>query len=192
MTGRPGARSFGAMNSTTPFLVAGGAATAVSGLVVQAAVQPMTTVSDDLWSYPWTSSSLVAVSVLWAGLHVLVAIGLLSLPRSSRGPLIAITGTALLFVAELASIPIADARMADTSAVIVGAMFGLGTVLSGIGLLLTGVRERSTTLKVAGVCTIAIIGFGAFNAIAAGVALYGLCLFAVGLSLQPRLQQQPA
>ncbi|HEX9481915.1 MAG TPA: hypothetical protein VF927_07420, partial [Solirubrobacteraceae bacterium] len=46
--------------------IVGATATAIGGLVVQAVIQPSTAVSDERWSYPWSSSSLVPISILWA------------------------------------------------------------------------------------------------------------------------------
>jgi hypothetical protein len=39
--------------------IVGATATAIGGLVVQAVVQPATSVSDEMWSYPFSSSALV-------------------------------------------------------------------------------------------------------------------------------------
>ena len=46
----------------------GAAATAFSGIVVQAAIQPATNVPDDRWSYPWSSAALVPVSLVYIAL----------------------------------------------------------------------------------------------------------------------------
>ncbi|HKQ41001.1 MAG TPA: hypothetical protein VJT79_00870, partial [Pseudonocardia sp.] len=53
----------------------GGALTALSGLFVQAVVQPASTVSDQLWSYPWSPALLAPVSVVYAVFHGLVLYG---------------------------------------------------------------------------------------------------------------------
>jgi len=44
----------------------GGTLTATSGLVVLGIIQPASDVSDEMWSFPWSSSALVPVSVLYA------------------------------------------------------------------------------------------------------------------------------
>ena len=41
----------------------GAAATTIGGIAVQAIVQPATAVPDDRWSYPWSSSALVPISI---------------------------------------------------------------------------------------------------------------------------------
>jgi hypothetical protein len=210
MTRRAPDRSFAAMTFT--FLrsagIAGAAATAVCGIVVQAAIQPASTVPDDRWSYPWSSAALVPVSLLYAALHVLVFLGLLGFAgsrvtgagRGARlGPALALAGTALLCAGELASIPIRHADTADTSAWLVGLIYGAATLLMAIGFLTAGTATlrarrwrgwgRFTPLAAGVVCS-ALLGLPATKALAAGVALYALTLLA--LFLQPAGQRQPA
>src|SRR5215468_6322077 len=126
----------------------GAAATAAGAIVVQAVVQPRTTVPDDRWSYPWSSAALVPMSLLWASLHVLVFVGVLGFAasgfagstRTARAGLgLALGGIALLFVGELASIPVRDQHVDDTGAVVVGAIFAAATVLMAAGFLAAGV-----------------------------------------------------
>ncbi len=190
-TVRRGARAF----------IVGAAATAIAGALVQFVVQPSTNVSDDKWSYPWTAGALVAVSLLYIVFHLLVVVGLIAFDRSGvagtsraarSGMTLAITGTLLLAAGELASIPIRDSLVDGTSAVVVGAIFALGTVLSAIGYLLTakatlsaGIwqdRRRYTPL-VAGMWTTALVGIAATSALPAGVAVYGACLLAMAIAL---------
>ncbi len=67
--------------------ITGALITAVGGAVVQAIVQPRTNVSDEMWSYPWSSDALIPVSLLWGLAHVLVAVGIVGLRRSAvAGP----------------------------------------------------------------------------------------------------------
>jgi len=181
--------------------IVGAAATTLGGIVVQGIVQPATNVSDRRWSYPWSSGALVPVSILWASLHVLVFAGVLGFARSGLaghgrsarlGTTLALVGTALLFVGEIASIPIRDQRTDDTGAVIVGAIFALAILLTAVGFLAAGVatvraqlwqRWRRFTPLTAGVVTIALLGLNVTKALPTGVAMYGLCLFALGLAL---------
>ena len=181
--------------------IVGAAATAISGLLVQAVIQPATTVSDKRWSYPWSSSSLVPISILWASLHVLVFFGVLGFARSglageSRGarfglPL-ALAGTALLFVGELASIAVRDHQVDDTGAELVGAIFAIAIVLSAVGFLSSGVAAirarlwrgwRRFTPLGAGIWTTALLGLNMTKALPTAVALYGLCLLALSVAL---------
>jgi hypothetical protein len=202
--------------------IIGAAATTLGGTVVQGIVQPATTVSDHRWSYPWSSGALVPVSILWGSLHVLVFVGVLGFARSgvaghSRsarlGTALALVGTALLFVGEMASIAIRDQRTDDTGAVIVGGIFALAILLTAVGFLAAGIATvrarlwqgwRRFTPLTAGIVTFALLGLNATKALPTGVAIYGLCLLALGVALytQPTpesekrpvlaVQEQPA
>lgn len=184
-------------------LIAGALITAIGGVVAQF-VQASTTVSDDLWRYPWSSDAFVPVSVLWAAAHVLVIIGLLGFRRSAlagdstaarRGITLAIAGTALLLVGEIASLPMTDEATNSTAGGIVGAVFGLGTLLSAVGLLLAGKATLSArrwqdwrrfTPITAGAWTLALVGIAMTKGLATGIAIYGLCLLALGIALYSR------
>lgn len=193
--------------------IVGAAATTLGGIVVQGIVQPATTVSDHRWSYPWSSGALVPVSILWASLHVLVFVGVLGFARSgvaghSRsarlGTALALVGTALLFVGEIASIPIRDQRTDDIGAVIVGGIFALAILLTAVGFLAAGIATvrarlwqgwRRFTPLTAGIVTFALLGLNATKALPTGVATYGLCLLALGVALYtqptPESEERP-
>lgn len=184
--------------------IAGAGLSAISGAVVQGAVQPSTSVPDTMWRYPWSSRAFVLVSVVYALLHVLVIVGLIGLRRSgmagptraaAAGLLVAITGTALLFVGELASIPIRHDRTDATAASVVGAVFGIAVVLSAVGFLIAG-REtmraglwndwRRFTPLVTGLWTTVLVGISFTKALPTGVGIYGLCLFTLFVALYTR------
>lgn len=181
--------------------IVGAIGTAIGGLVVQAVVQPATTVSHDRWSYPWSSAALIPISLLWALLHVFVFYGVLGFARSHvagsgrsarLGATLALAGTALLFVGELASIPIRDQHTDDTGATIVGAIFAAAILLTAAGFLLAGIAtlrarlwrdwRRSTPLSV-GIAACALLALNTTHALPAGVAVYGICLLALGVAL---------
>jgi hypothetical protein len=180
----------------------GGALTALSGLVVQAVVQPASTVSDQVWSYPWSPALLGPVSVVYAVFHGLVLYGVFGLARSGIagpgrgarvGTTLAMVGTALLAVAELVSIPFADQPLDAPGPSAVGALFGLATVLSGVGFVVAGVTTlqagawsgwRRFVPLVTGLWLILTTGLAMTAALAAGVGVYGLCLLALGLALR--------
>jgi hypothetical protein len=182
------------------FIVAA-AATAVAGAVLFFGLQPTTDLSEDMWRYPWESSgAFVAFSLFSAALHGLVILGLKAFGRSgaagrsraaTRGVALAVAGTALLLVGELVSIPVRNAESSDTSATIVGGVFGVAGTLSMIGFLVLG----WATLR-AGVWQ----GWRRFTPLATGVWLtvmailpptllhgmvgvYGLCLLAMAVAL---------
>jgi hypothetical protein len=190
------------------------AATAVAGAVLQFGLQPAADISDDMWRYPWSSSgAFVAFSVVSATIHGLVAFGVLAFGRSgvagrSRaatvGVALAVAGTLLLLVGELASIPIRNAEVSDTSAGIVGGVFGLASILSAVGFLLAGRATlragvwhdwRRFTPLVTGIWTSAlvVIAPALTKALHGGVGLYGVCLLAMAIALytEPHTQRDP-
>jgi hypothetical protein len=183
------------------FMVAG-AATAVAGAVLFFGVQPTTDLSDEMWRYPWESSgAFVAFSLFSASLHALVAIGIVAFGRSgaagrsraaSRGVALAVAGTAMLLVGELVSIPVRNAESSDTSATIVGVVFGVGGVLSTIGFLVLGWATlragvwqgwRRFTPLAPGVwlCVMAVLARP--TVLHGAVGVYGLSLLAVAVAL---------
>lgn len=181
--------------------IAGGAATALSGLVIQAGVQPATTVSAEMWSYPWSSDAFIPVTLVFAGFHLLVFLGVRGFARSGVagsgrgarvGSRLALAGTALFFLAELASLPFNEQRLDDPGPMTVGAMFGLGVTLTAVGLLLVGAATlraghwhgwRRYVPLAAGVWTTVLVGVSFTSALAAGVGIYGLSILALGLAL---------
>ncbi|MFZ1490009.1 MAG: hypothetical protein WAS51_08705 [Ilumatobacteraceae bacterium] len=197
--------------------IAAGACTAVAGAVLLFGLQPVTDVSDDMWRYPWSNSgAFVAFSLFSAALHGLVIAGLVAFGHSGAagrsrtatiGVALAIAGTALLLVGELASIPIRDAEVDDTSAGIVGAIFGIGGTASTIGFLLTGWAtlragvwhgwRRFTPLAV-GLWLVILtpVTLAAPTLLHGGVGVYGLCLLAMAVALYtaptPTVTSDPA
>ncbi len=188
----------------TGAFIGAGAATALAGAVLAFGVQPATDISDDMWRYPWSSGgAFVAFSIFSAAIHGLVIAGLVAFRRSgvagrSRaatvGVALAIAGTALLAVGELASIPIRDAKVDDTGAAIVGALFGVAGIASMVGFLLTGRAtlragvwhgwRRFTPLAV-GISLIAmtVVTMPFPTALHGMVGVYGLCLLAMAIAL---------
>jgi hypothetical protein len=180
---------------------AGAAATVLSGFLVALMVQPRSDVSDVQFSFPWTAGELVPVSVLYALLHAMVLVGVWALissgltgsTRAARaGAWLGAGGTALLIVAELASIAVRDQAMSDAGAGLVGALFGVATAVTTLGFLLLGVTTltshrwsgwgRFTPLAV-GLTLVALMGLVMTPALAAGVGLYGLALLVTFLAL---------
>lgn len=179
----------------------GAAGTALSGAVVQLAVQPTTDVSDDRWSYPWSAGTFVVVTAFYALLHLLITAGLVAFARAAAtgtsragrtGTALAVAGTLLLTLAELASIPLRDAAMDDTGAVTVGSMFGLGTLISAIGLLLAGRATlkagvwqgwRRYTPLAAGIWTAILLVISFTKALPGGVGVYGVLLLGMAVAL---------
>ena len=140
------------------------------------------------------------MSILGAFLHVLVFIAVLGFARSglagtSRsahiGLFLALAGTALLFVGELASIPVRDQRVDDTGAAIVGAIFGIGGLLSAVGFIAAGLATaraglwqswRRFTPLATGISICGVLALQLVDALDAGIAVYGLCLLALAVA----------
>jgi len=188
----------------------GGALSALSGLLVETVVKPATDVPDDRWSYPWSGGAFVAVCVVYAVFHALVYYGILGFARSGVagpgraariGTATALAGTAVLLVAEFLSIPVADQRVDDPGAGLVGACFGLGTLLSAVGFLVAGVATvraarwdgwRRYTPLALGVWTTVLVFLAMTPLLPVGVAVYGLLLTALGVALATQTALVPA
>lgn len=191
-------------NRVSLAFIGAAAATAVAGAVVALILQPTTTISTDMWRYPWSSSgAFVAFSILSAIIHGLVAAGLVGFGRSGAagrsraavaGVALTVGGTAGLTVGELLSISIRDAAVDDTSATIVGAFFGLASLASTIGFLLAGWATlragvwhgwRRYPPLATGVWLVALtpISLIAPTLLHGGVGIYGLCILALAIAL---------
>jgi hypothetical protein len=182
--------------AVVPSLVAGGLLTLVSGAAVQGLVIPFTDVSDDRFSYPWSPSMVVPVSLLYAVFHVLIAYGLWDVrdranTRAGRGGLALAAGaTLLLFAGEIASIPMRDRLLEDsTVGLVTGLLFGLGTLLSAVAMLVAGIAEcraRRTPFSVAvlasGVVTAILLGLILTPVMALAIGIYGVSVAAVGFT----------
>lgn len=188
----------------------GGVLSLVTGAYVQGVVAPASDVSVDMWSYPWSSSALVPVSLVYAVMHGLVLVGILGFSRSGVagagrgarvGTMLALVGTAVFVLAELLSIPVAGQRMDDTGASLVGATFGLGSLLSGIGFVLAGIATvrarhwdgwRRFVPLATGLWLAALVGLAMTPVLPVAVAVYGVFIAALGLALWTRPAPSPA
>jgi hypothetical protein len=184
-------------------LIAGAIIHAIGGIVGQV-VQASTAVSDDMFSYPWTSAELVAVSLVEAlafglglvGLAALRASGVAGATRGARVGLgVAVGGTALFVVAELASIAVRDQYVDEGAAAALGGVFGLATLLLGAGLTAAGVAARRarlweswrpTALLACGLWTLAMLGIVVTPVMPLGITVMGLLQAAVGAGLLTR------
>ncbi|GAA0944947.1 hypothetical protein GCM10009554_39460 [Kribbella koreensis] len=176
--------------------LAGGITTVGSGVVIETIVKPASDVPDDMWSYPWSADALTPVSIVFAGMHLLVLVGMLAFARSLRrgraGAGLAVAGTLVLFLAEFASIPFADQRMDETGPQVVGGLFGLGVAVTALGLLIAGIAvlrsgewqgwQRFAPI-VAGIWSLLMIGLSFTSALPIGVAIYGLTLCVLYLAV---------
>jgi hypothetical protein len=184
-------------------LIAGAIIHAVVGIVGQV-VQAATLVSDDMFSYPWTSAELVAVSLVEAVACALGLVGLAGLRASGvAGPTraariglgVALAGSALFVVAQLASIGVRDQYWDEGAAGVVGGVFGLATLLLGAGLAAAGVAARRarrwegwrpTALLACGLWTLAMLAIVLTPLMPLGVTVMGLLQAMIGAGLVSR------
>ena len=198
----------GSLRAAGTACAAGGLVLAVGGFLTQI-VQASTSVSDQLWRYPWTSGASVVTSLAWAVGQALLVLGVVGLRRSgvagltrtaSAGAGLAIAGTALILAGHLASIAVRDRTVHDTAAQLVGGAFGLGTALTAIGMLLAGRAtlragrwhdwRRFTPLAV-GAWSLALLGLQLTPALPSAVGVYALCFTALGVALAARARTAP-
>lgn len=184
-------------------LIAGAIIHAVGGIVGQI-VQASTEVSDDLFRYPWTSDAFVALSLIEALAFGLGLVGLAALrasgvggptPAARAGLGIAIAGSVLFVIAELASIAVRDQPMDEAAAGAIGGLFGLATLLLGAGLAAAGVAARrarrwgswrATALLAYGLWTLAMFGIALTPLMPLGITVMGLLQAAIGAGLLTR------
>jgi len=174
---------------------------AIGGIVTQIA-QASTSVSDQVWSYPWSGRASIPISGSWAIAQTMLVLALLELRRSglagstrqaSVGLSIAAVGTSLIVVGHLASIAVRNQNIHATGPEIAGAIFGIGSVLSAVGLLLAGFGSarhgrwhgwRRFTLLVTGAWTVALIGLQFTAILPIAFSIYATCFLALGLALR--------
>ncbi len=103
-----------------------------------------------------------------------------------------IAGTALLFVCELASLPLAGQHNSDTWPTIVDGGFGVASVMLTAGMLAVGiatVRERSWPSwrryapLICGLLSLVTIPLQFTSAIELGIAIYGLGYAVLGVAM---------
>ena len=183
--------------------IVGATATAISGLVVQAVVQPETDVSDERWSYPWSSARSFPSRSL--GAHCTCSSSsACSGSRAAASPAEAVAarvGVTWRSPAPRCSSSAswhrsrsATQHVDDTGATIVGAIFGIAILLTAVGFLAAGVATLRARLwqrlaplhaaRASGIWSLALarpeLTQGAPDA---GVAVYGLCLLALAVAL---------
>lgn len=178
-----------------------GATLLVAVAVMTQVVQASTDVPKDQWSYPWWSGASVTFWLVAAFAQALIAVGVIGLCRSGVadstragrvGLTVALSGAVLIVVGHLASIPIRAQTTHDTWPNIVGAVFAVGTVLVGIGLLLAGwtvLRKRSWddwrrfAPFAAGAWAVALLALQFTPVLPSALAVYGLLFVAIGVAL---------
>ena len=194
-------------NSHTSYLRRGGiallagAAITVAGCITIAIARSSSGIAHNVFSYPLSHDSFVEFSLVAALSHALIVAGALWLRRTGvtahsrpgrAGLTCVVAGTALLFVCELASLPLAGQHNSDTWPTIVDAGFGVASVLVTAGMLAVGiatVRERSWPSwrryapLICGLLSLATIPLQFSSAIELGIAIYGLGYAVLGVAM---------
>lgn len=181
--------------------VAGALILAAGGIATQI-VQASTTVSDQVWSYPWSSATSIPITLLWAFGQALLVVGVLGLRRigvagpgrtARVGLAMALVGTSLVIVGHLASIPVRNDSIHATGPEVAGGIYGLATVVSAVGFLLAGRATiaasvwcdwRRFTPLATGLACVALLGLQFTRALPTAVTIYALCFLAMGLALR--------
>lgn len=120
------------------------------GAFLTAAYRGASPVPDDRLSYPWSGATAVTTSVVWGLAQLLLTLGLVAFARSDaitgragrRGARVAVAGSALYVVAHGVSIPFHDADLSDGGAMVALTLFGVGTLLTALGMVVAGLDVR--------------------------------------------------
>lgn len=119
----------------------------LDGALLTAAYRGASPISDDRLSYPWDGATAVTTSIVWGLSQALFVVGLTSFARSGavrsrsgrRGAWVAVAGAGLYVVAHAVSALFHDADLDDPGALVALACFGVGTVLTGAGMIAAGI-----------------------------------------------------
>lgn len=169
------------------------------GAVLTAAFRNQSPVSDEQLSFPWTGSTAILTSVVWGAAQVLILIGLVAFARAHApagsgrtGARMAVVGAALHVAAHALSTVAHDADLEDPVAILVLSLFGLGTLLSAVGLVISGVAmrrsgswtawRRSAPLAL-GLWMLAMIPLQFTAALPVAVLVYAAATIALGIAL---------
>lgn len=112
-------------------------------------------VDDEMYSYPLTAAGFTIIQVWFFIQHLGLILGLVGLwhsraAGSSRsgwwGVVASVAGMLLLAMTELVAISAADDRYPSSRTDLLDVMYGVSTILTGVGLIVAGVAvARSTT-----------------------------------------------
>ena len=192
----PGLPSAAAAGSLT--IIAG--AVQGDGALITAVYRNASPVSDEQLSFPWDGATAITTSLIWGITQVLVVVGFIAFTRSGAAPTaagrvggwFAVGGAVLYVIAHGLSLVAYDAALDDPISVAVLSCFGIGTVLTAIGLIVAGTValrcgvwagwRRYTPLGL-GVWMVAMIPLQLTPALPVAVGVYALALIALGLAM---------
>lgn len=170
------------------------------GAIITAVYRNASPISDEQLSYPWDGATAITTSLIWGVTQVLIVVGLMAFARSGAAPTavgrfgvrLAVAGAGLYVVAHALSLVAYDAALDDPISVAVLSCFGVGTVLTAIGLIMAGVVAlrsgvwsgwRRRAPLVLGVWMVAMMPLQFTPALPAAVGIYALAVMALGLAM---------
>jgi hypothetical protein len=196
----PGDRHLGGFLVPGLALVVGGTI-AFDGFPITAAFRGSSPVPDDQLSFPWFGATAIATSTMWGFAWLLVTIGLIGFARSApygggraarAGAWVAVVGMALNVPAHGLSIALRDAKLDEPQVIVVLSLFGVGTLLTAIGMMLAGVGtiragmwsgwRRWVPLAV-GLTAFALLALQVTPLLQEAVGLYSIALAALGVAV---------
>jgi hypothetical protein len=170
------------------------------GALITAAYRNASPISDEQLSYPWADATAITTSLVWGTTQVLFVVGLVAFARSGAAPSkaghvgarLAVAGSLLYVVAHALSLVAYDAALDDPIAVAVLSCFGVGTLLTAVGLIMAGTAAlrsgvwsswRRYTPLALGIWMAAMMPLQFTPALPVAVGIYALAAMALGLSM---------
>jgi hypothetical protein len=170
------------------------------GALITAAYRNASPISDEQLSYPWDGATAVTTSLIWGITQVLIVYGLLAFARSGAAPTqagrvggrLAAAGAALYVIAHALSLVAPDAPLDARISVAVLSCFGVGTLLTAVGLIIAGTAAlrsgawsgwRRYTPVALGVWMVAMMPLQFTPALPVAVGVYALAVMALGLAM---------
>ena len=181
-----------------PLIIAG--AVQGDGALITAAYRSSSPISDQQLSYPWDGATAITTSLIWGLTQLLIVVGLMAFARSGAAPTtvgrvggrLAVAGALLYVVAHALSLFAYDAALDDPISVGVLSCFGVGTLLTAVGLIMAGTVAlrsgvwsgwRRCTPIVLGVWMVVMMPLQFTAALPVAVGVYALAVMALGLAL---------
>ena len=179
------------------------------GALITAAYRNASPISDDQLSFPWAGATAITTSLIWGITQVLFVVGLLAFARSGAAPSkaghvggrLAVAGAMLYVVAHALSLVAYDAALDDPIAVAVLSCFGVGTLLSAVGLIMAGITTlrsgvwsgwRRYTPLALGIWMVAMMPLQFTPALPVAVGIYAVATMALGLAMiREGLEREP-
>jgi hypothetical protein len=179
------------------------------GAMITAAHRGASPVSDEQLSFPWAGATAITTSLIWGVTQVLIVVGLMAFARSGAAPTragrvgarLAVAGALLYVTAHALSLVAYDAPLDDPISVAVLSCFGVGTLLTAVGLIMAGTSTlrsrvwagwRRCTPLVLGAWMVAMMPLQLTPALPLAVGIYALLVMALGLAMVLEgLESQP-